>query len=233
MVRCRRGNPAHGREPGYGWAAGLLTLSAGAVNAWGFLALGGAFTSVMTANSAMIGIGLGSEDLALGRLAGLAVLCYVLGAAGGSWAVVGARRASRSAGIGFLLLEVVLLWAVAVWWLSVDGHPSGWARTAMLGTVSAAMGCQNAGVRAVLGTHVTTAYLTGLLTQAVVDAVTLRRFQRRALTTMGLLILGAATFAILERLMHGFAPLLGPVFVTAASLILHLAPRNRRGAASY
>ncbi|MFF9049385.1 DUF1275 family protein [Streptomyces parvulus] len=91
----------------------------------------------------------------------------------------------------FLLLELLLLWAVVGWWLAVDGDPSGGERTAMPGTVAAAMGCQNAGVRVTMGAQMPTAYLTGLLTGAVADAVTDRRIQWRVLGTTTLLILGA------------------------------------------
>ncbi|WP_399894928.1 YoaK family protein [Streptomyces sp. BBFR51] len=214
------------RQRAEAWAARLLTVSAGAVNALGFLSLGGVFTSVVTANSAMFGIGLGSVDRELGGLAGLAVLCYVLGAAAGSWAAARAQRGTRSPAADFLLLELVLLWTVAAWWLSAAGHPSGWARTVMLGTVSAAMGCQSAGVRVTLGAKVTTAYLTGLLTQAVAEAVTARRPPRRALVTMGLLVLGAAAFTLLERWLHGVSAVFPALLVTAAWLTTHVGPRG-------
>ncbi|GAA2597975.1 YoaK family protein [Streptomyces lienomycini] len=199
-------------------AARLLTFSAGAVNAWGFLSLGGVFTSVVTANSAMFGIGLGSVDPVLGGLAGLAVLCYVLGAAGGGWSAVRAERGARALTTDFLFLELVLLWVVAAWWLGTGGHPSGWARTVMLGTVAAAMGCQNAGVRVAMGGRVTTAYLTGLLTRAVVEAVTERRPQRQVLVTMGLLVLGAVAFTLVERWLHAVAAVFPALAVTAAWL---------------
>ncbi|WP_346010769.1 YoaK family protein [Streptomyces sp. SID5910] len=205
------------------WLTRLLAFSAGAVNALGFLSLGGVFTSVVTANSAMIGIGLGGGRPAFGALAGLAVLGYVLGAAGGSWTAARAQRSAPAA--GFLLLEAVLLWTVAVWWAAADGHPGGAARTVMLGLASAAMGCQNAGVRVSLGAHVATAYLTGMLTQAVAEAVTRRRLQRRALMTVGLLICGAAAFALLGRWLPGVAGMLPALLVTGAWLTWHAPTR--------
>ncbi|MET7271114.1 YoaK family protein [Streptomyces flaveolus] len=208
------------------WVTRLLAFSAGAVNAWGFLSLGGVFTSVVTANSAMIGIGLGDGRLGLGALAGLAVLGYVLGAAGGSWTAARAQRAARLRAADFLLLEAVLLWTAAAWWTAAGGHPGGAASTAMLGVASAAMGCQNAGVRVALGAHVATAYLTGMLTQAVAEAVTRRRLQRRALLTAGLLICGAAAFALFRRWLPGAAAMLPALLVTAAWLTRHTTPRT-------
>ncbi|NEV86369.1 DUF1275 domain-containing protein [Streptomyces tendae] len=211
------------------WAARLLTFSAGAVNAWGFLSLGGVFTSVVTANSALIGVGLGGADPTLGGLAAVAVLCYVLGAAAAGRAAGHAQRGGRRPPrAGFLLLELLLLWAVVGWWLAVDGDPSSGQRTAMLGTVAAAMGCQNAGVRVVMGAQLPTAYLTGLLTGAVTDAVTDRRIQWRVLATTTLLILGAAGATLLERLLPGVAPLLPALLVTAAWLTVHARTGVRR-----
>ncbi|MFF8782391.1 YoaK family protein [Streptomyces sp. NPDC015140] len=206
----------------------MLTFSAGAVNAWGFLSLGGVFTSVVTANSALIGIGLGSADPTLGGLAAVAVLCYVLGAAGAALAARHPQRGGRPHRAGFLLLELLLLWAVVGWWLAVDADPSGGERTAMLGTVAAAMGCQNAGVRLAMGGQMPTAYLTGLLTGAVTDAVTDRRVQWRVLGTTTLLILGAAAASLLERLLPGAAPLLPALLVTAAWLTVHARTGTRR-----
>ncbi|MEU5736463.1 YoaK family protein [Streptomyces tendae] len=206
----------------------MLTFSAGAVNAWGFLSLGGVFTSVVTANSALIGVGLGGADPTLGGLAAVAVLCYVLGAAAAGRAAGHARRGGRPHRADFLLLELLLLWAVVGWWLAVDGDPSGGERTAILGTVAAAMGCQNAGVRVAMGAQPPTAYLTGLLTGAVTDAVTGRRIQWRVLVTTTLLILGAAAATLLERLLPQAAPLLPALLVTAAWLTVHARTGARR-----
>ncbi|MGW4728452.1 DUF1275 family protein [Streptomyces shenzhenensis] len=84
----------------------------------------------------------------------------------------------------------------------------------MLGTVAAAMGCQNAADRVAMGAQASTVYLTDLLTGAVTDAVTARRVQRRILVTMTLLILGAAAATLLECLLPA-------LLVTAAWLTLH------------
>ncbi|MGZ3113572.1 DUF1275 family protein [Streptomyces sp. H62] len=211
-----RSGAGPGREV---WAARLLTFSAGAVNALGFLALGGVFTSVVTANSALVGIGVGHADAAPAVLAGLAVLGYVLGAASGGWAAARVRRARRAAAADFLLLELLLLWAVAAWWLRLDGHPGGWVRTTLLVLLSAAMGCQNAGVLVALGARAPTAYLTGLLTHAVTDAVTEGRLRWRAPATVGLLVAGAAGLALLERWLHGVAAVAPAALVTGAWLL--------------
>ncbi|MFE9703162.1 DUF1275 family protein [Streptomyces sp. NPDC005930] len=226
----RRGLPPGSRQHAQTWAVRLLTFSAGAVNAWGFLSLGGVFTSVVTANSALIGVGLGGGDRALGGLAAVAVVCYVLGAAGAAWTAGRARPDGRSRPADFMLLELLLLWAAVGWWLAVDGDPSGGGRTVMLGTVAAAMGCQNAGVRVSMGGHAPTAYLTGLLTGAVSDAVTDRRIPWNVLATMVLLILGAAAVTLVERLLPAAAPLLPALLVTAAWLVVPARTRARQEA---
>ncbi|MEU4050538.1 DUF1275 family protein [Streptomyces olivaceus] len=217
--------PAGPRHRADAWAARLLTFSAGAVNALGFLALGGVFTSVVTANSALTGVALGGAETTLGVRAALAVLCYVLGAAAGSWTAARAHRGGRSRPAGFLLLELLLLWSVAGWWLAADGGPDAGQGTAVLGTLAAAMGCQNAGVRLTMGARAPTAYLTGLLTGAVAEAVTARRVHWQALGSTTLLIVGATAATLLERSLHGAAPLLPALLVTAAWATVRAAPR--------
>ncbi|CAM5236259.1 hypothetical protein STENM36S_00927 [Streptomyces tendae] len=184
---------------------------------------------MVTANSALIGVGLGGADPRLGGLAAVAVLCYVLGAAAAARSAGRAPRSGRPRPAGFLLLELLVLWAVVAWWLVVDAAPSGGERTVMLGALAAAMGCQNAGIRVAMGAQAPTAYLTGLLTGAVTEAVTARRVQWRALLTTTLLILGAAAATLLERLLPGAAPLLPALLVTAAWLTAHARPGARHG----
>jgi uncharacterized membrane protein YoaK (UPF0700 family) len=200
----------------------LLTLTAGAVNAFGFLSLGGVFTSVVTANSALIGIGLGSGHLSVGGLAALAVLGYIAGAAGGSW--LAAHR-----GDSYLAAELLVLWAVAAGWAAAGGHPHGAARTALLVAVAAAMGCQSAGLRVTAGAGVTTAYLTGLLTGAVAELVTARRLQTRSLLVVAALVAGAAAFALTERGLRGAAAALPALLATAAWLEQRRARRRPSG----
>ncbi len=217
--------PARPRHRADAWAARLLTFSAGAVNALGFLALGGVFTSVVTANSALTGVALGGAETTLGVRAALAVVCYVLGAAAGSWTAARAHRGGRSRPAGFLLLELLLLWSVAGWWLAADGGPDAGQGTAVLGMLAAAMGCQNAGVRLTMGARAPTAYLTGLLTGAVAEALTARRVHWQALGNTTLLIVGATAATLLERSLHGAAPLLPALLVTAAWATVRAAPR--------
>ncbi|MFC8306911.1 DUF1275 family protein [Streptomyces olivaceus] len=179
---------------------------------------------MVTANSALTGVALGGAETTLGVRAALAVLCYVLGAAAGSWTAARGHRGGRSRPAGFLLLELLLLWSVAGWWLAADGGPDAGQGTAVLGT-PAAMGCQNAGARRTMGARAPTAYLTGLLTGAVAEALTARRVHWQALGNTTLLIVGAPAATLLERSLHGAAPLLPALLVTAAWATVRAAPR--------
>lgn len=128
------------------------------------------------------------------------------------------------------MLELLLLGAVVGWWLTADGGPGGGERTALPGTPAAATGRQNAGVRLTMGARVPTAYLTGLPTGAVAEAVTDRRVQWPALVTTALLSLGATAATLLERLLHAAAPLLPALPVTAARATVRPAPRSGEAA---
>ncbi|MFF5554048.1 DUF1275 family protein [Streptomyces olivaceoviridis] len=194
----------------------LLTLAAGAANAFGFLALDGVFTSVVTANSALLGLHLGSAHLAAARLVAVALIGYVVGAAAGGLVAAGRGRL-RGAGIrGGLLLEALLLWLVVCGWLGWHMAPHGAARTLLLFLTALAMGCQNGSVRVTAGSEVTTAYLTGLLTSTVTAFATRGRLQARSVGIVASLIAGAAVDGAVYRWLRPGAPLVPALLVTAA-----------------
>ncbi|MBC7267236.1 MAG: DUF1275 family protein [Streptomyces sp.] len=188
----------------------LLTTAAGGVNAIGYLALGGVFTSVMTANLALLGLALGGGSLTVARLAAVAIAAYLAGAA------VGGRVAVRGLWAA-LAVESVALWASWVLWLTADGTPGAAPQAVLLAAGALAMGCQSGGVQAASGgTATTTAYLTGALTGVVVHAVTAGRLQRRALAALVLLPLGAAAGGLAVEHVRLAAPALPALLVTGA-----------------
>ncbi|MFD1276860.1 DUF1275 family protein [Streptomyces kaempferi] len=126
-----------------------MTLASGAVNAISFLALGGVFTSVMTANSALLGLALGNGHLSLANLAALAIAAYLVGAAAGSWITAATGRVPLTGVAGALLAESVLLWAVFASWLFLGGAPGTTARGVLLAVGAVSMGCQSGSVRVV------------------------------------------------------------------------------------
>ncbi|MGW2031787.1 DUF1275 family protein [Streptomyces sp. NPDC001356] len=194
----------------------LLTLAAGAANAFGFLALDGVFTSVVTANSALLGLHLGDAHLAAARLVAVALLGYVVGAAAGAVVAAGRGRL-RGRGIrGGLFLEALLLWLVVCGWLGWHMAPHGAARTLLLFLTALAMGCQNGSVRVTAGSEVTTAYLTGLLTSTVTAFATRGRLRTRSVGIVAALIAGAAVEGAVHRWLRPGAPLVPALLVTAA-----------------
>lgn len=209
--------PAQSPWPGWSGATRhLLTLAAGAANAFGFLALGGVFTSVVTANSALFGLHLGNAHLAAARLVAVALLGYVAGAAAGGLVAAG-RGPLGGAGIrGGLLLEALLLWLVVCGWLGWHMAPDGAARTLLLFLTAVAMGCQNGSVRVTAGSEVTTAYLTGLLTSTVTTFATRGRLQARSVAIVASLVAGAAAEGAVHRWLPLGAPLVPALLVTAA-----------------
>jgi len=65
----------------------ILTFVTGCADATGFLALGGAFSSVMTGNMVLLGLSAGTADTKLATNSGLAIASYIVGV------LVGARVA--------------------------------------------------------------------------------------------------------------------------------------------
>ncbi|MFE6895169.1 YoaK family protein [Streptomyces sp. NPDC057694] len=193
----------------------LLILAAGAANAFGFLALN-VFTSVVTANSALLGVHLGSAHPAAARTVAVALLGYLVGASAGALVSAGRGRIPPGGIRAGLLLEAALLWVVAAGWLGTGGDPSPRGQCPLLFLTAATMGCQNAAVRVTAGGDVTTAYLTGLVTSTVSGWVTTGRLQTRNVVTVLLLLGGATAGGAVYRWLRPGAPLLPALLVTAA-----------------
>ncbi|MGW3159564.1 DUF1275 family protein [Streptomyces sp. NPDC001089] len=219
-----RGWPGHARTAQF-----LLTLASGAVNAVSFLALGGVFTSVMTANSALLGLALGNGHLSLANLAALAIAAYLVGAVAGSWLTAATGPAPLTGVTGALLAESALLWALFAAWLFLDGAPGTTARASLLAMGAGAMGCQSGSVRVVAGSSVTTAYITGALTGLVAQATVERKLQRHN----GLVILSLPVGAAAGGAAVRWAPLVAPgvpaVLVTAALAVTAIRRRPAPG----
>lgn len=209
----------------------LLTAAAGCVNAVGFLVLGGVFTSVMTANLALLGLGIGGGHPGTARLAALAIVAYVVGVVVGSKAAaVGlGRRRHRTGGVrAALLAECVLLWGVWIFWLGVGGEPGAAQRAALLAASSLAMGCQNGGVRVVTGGAETTAYMTGAITGLVAQAVQRGTFDRHVGLIVALIPVGAALGGLAVRWARLGAPAISAALVTAALLAVVRATSGKK-----
>jgi uncharacterized membrane protein YoaK (UPF0700 family) len=155
----------------------LLAMTAGATDAISFLALGGVFSSVMTANMVLLGLSAGKHSGPLALHAGAALAGYIVGAVAAS-RVTASARVSPSAGrrpaavFAVLLAEGIVLACAAVGWEIAGAHPSGAAQVALLAGAAAAMGGQSAAVRALAIPGISTTYMTGMLTGILADLAT-------------------------------------------------------------
>jgi len=149
----------------------LLTFTSGSVDAIGFVALGGAFTSVMTGNLVLTGIGAARGDWPLLGRAAAAIVAYILGCA------VGARVAGPATTVNAywpptvtrtLSVEFALLLVFAGGWWLRSGHPNGAAALPLLTVNAAALGVQSAAIQRFGVPSLSTTYLTGTLTTLVV-----------------------------------------------------------------
>jgi uncharacterized membrane protein YoaK (UPF0700 family) len=194
-------------------AAVILAITSGATDAIAFLALGGAFTSVMTGNLVLLGISLGQAQAALGRQIAVAVVGYIAGCYIGAritGPVVPGDPIWPPAVIRGLLVEASLFVLYAAGWWVVGGHPSGWATAGLLGVSALALGVQSATMRRFGVRGLSTTYLTGTLTTLVTSLATGGRFRdvARNLALLVALVSGAATAGLLLALRAAeFAPL--------------------------
>lgn len=191
----------------------LLTFTSGSLDAIGFVALGGAFTSVMTGNMVLTGIGIAQGNWRLLGGAAAAIVAYILGCAigakvsgpvkpdNGYWPTAVTRTLSIEFGLIFIF--------ATGWWLS-SAHPSGAVSLGLLAVNATALGVQSAAVLRFGVAGLSTTYLTGTLTTLIV-----RLTNRQSHTDLGLyrqllvaLIGGAAAGAFLARHLMWWVPAL-------------------------
>jgi uncharacterized membrane protein YoaK (UPF0700 family) len=191
----------------------LLALVSGATDAIGFLALGGAFTSVMTGNMVLMGVAVGSADASLVGSILAAFGGYVTGAALGT-RIAGTPEAddetwpaavSRALGA-----ELALFVVFAVAWWQLGSDPStGWSVT-LLALTAAALGIQSSAILRFGVAGLSTTYLTGTLTTVVVRLMSrqpLHTVRHSSLILAGL-VFGAAAGATLVTQLPPAAPVL-------------------------
>ncbi len=209
---------SHSPRLGFSAPALLLTLATGAVDAISFMALGGVFTSVMTANLALLGLSVGSAEPSLAEHAALAIVGYICGVLLGSRIAV-RRTGSRWTGARWALLaEAALMGGAAAAWLALDGSPHSGARFVLLVAVSVAMGVQGGVVRAAGTAGLSTTYMTGTLTGALTTLMTTGRLQRHSAVLITMLLAGAALGGLLVAHARP-AALMVPTALVAGALI--------------
>jgi uncharacterized membrane protein YoaK (UPF0700 family) len=147
-----------------------LAVVSGATDAIGFLALGSAFTSVMTGNMVLVGIAAGTRHGSALGIVATAIFAYVVGVAVGTRVagqpvagdVAWPRAVTRA-----LLIELALLSAYAVSWWSLGSNPSRAWFAPLIALNAAALGVQSSAVLRFGVSGLSTTYLTGTLTSVV------------------------------------------------------------------
>jgi uncharacterized membrane protein YoaK (UPF0700 family) len=213
----------------------LLALLSGATDATAFLALGGAFTSVMTGNMVLVGIAAGTGDRsALGRIAA-AIVSYVAGVAACS-RIAGQARVGDgvwpSAVTRALAIEFILLAAYAAAWWSLGSDPGqGWD-IPLLACNAAALGVQSSAILRFGVGNLSTTYLTGTLTTMIRSLATRQPLHTvtRSATILAGLVLGAAGGAALVTHARPLAPALQLALLL--TVLVTVTPRQRRYASS-
>jgi uncharacterized membrane protein YoaK (UPF0700 family) len=182
---------------------GLLTFASGCVDAVTLMAIGGAFTSVITGNLVFTGQAIGTMSLNPALHAIMAVAGYIAGVAAGSRLrqAIAPRARARDwpqAATGVLAVEWVILAAVNIAWFCYRAAPPAGATDVLLIALALALGMRGAAARGIKGNPSTT-YMTGALTTLVEAVATGGRRNADAAAAVGLVmfVAGAVCSALL------------------------------------
>ena len=188
-----------------------LALNSGATDALGFVALGGAFTSVMTGNLVLLGLSAPQHDGALAARVGAAIVLYIAGCAVGASIAGAPDRADGlwPAGVsrGLAAEAVIVVVNAGLWWLH-DGHPAGAIQLVMLGLNALVLGIQSSSVQRFGVSGLSTTYLTGTLTSLVAHFT--HRRPARAMALSALILVAFVVGAIVSALLIAHVPVYAP-----------------------
>jgi uncharacterized membrane protein YoaK (UPF0700 family) len=190
----------------------VLAVVSGAIDAIGFLGLGGAFTSVMTGNMVLLGLGAGTGRGTLVAHAALAIAAFVIGCVVGArvagthrpddgvWPVAVTRALS-------VQLGVILLFAIG--WEASGGHPSATLQLPLLAANAVALGMQSSTTQRFGVSGLSTTYLTGTLTGVVIRLASGGglRAAANSMQILAALVVGATAGGALTLHAPVFAPL--------------------------
>lgn len=227
MRQKSSGAPEHRRRRLGGvqlaWLAVGLSVVAGATDVLSFMRLGQVFTSVMTGNLVLLGMGIGTGAPTQIINTGSAIGGYVLGAAAGT------RIATLPGPPGpvwprpvtaALCVELATFIGLLAGWEVAGPHPAGWPRLMLAGTAAAAMGIQSAATRRVRIKGLSTTYFTSTLTSVIEDiALSGRRPQVRSTILLLSLAAGACASALLITTAPNVAPALQCSLLTVVIVV--------------
>jgi uncharacterized membrane protein YoaK (UPF0700 family) len=146
--------------------ASMLGLTAGFVNAAGFLGFA-VLTTNVTGHAALFAERLAAEDWKTARVVALWMLLFLAGAFISSFIVNKVGRNQRFSYVVPILIEIIILIAVALFGYNYDGTLV--AKELFAGSLLFAMGLQNALVSIVSGSIVRTTHLTGTFTDLGIE----------------------------------------------------------------
>lgn len=201
----------------------LLAVNSGYIDAVGFLALGGAFTSVMTGNMVLLGLSAGTADSTLAAHAALAIFCFVAGCA------LGTRVAGVAGGDGVVWpqsvsramhVELLVITVFGLTWYLVSGRPSSGWQLPLLGINAIALGLQSSAVQRFGVAGLSTTYLTGTLTHLVIRLTSGQPVRKVAHSGSLLVCLigGAALGGLMVSRVRWFVPI-PPIVLLVAVLL--------------
>ncbi|MGI5213458.1 YoaK family protein [Plantactinospora sp. CA-290183] len=213
----------------------ILAVFSGAIDAFGFLGLGGSFTSVMTGNMVLLGAAAAGWETALAGHVLTAIVGYVAGT------FVGARIAGEHVATdpvwpprvtAALAVELGLFLATGIVWLVTGAAPTAAVQLALLATSAAGLGIQSAAIGRFGVAGLSTTYLTGTLTTLVTGLAARRpigALRRPAFILLGL-VAGAGVGALLLTHVRLLAPLVPSVLLATVVLGAVFTMRDRSGA---
>lgn len=201
-----------------------LAVTSGATDAVGFLALGSAFTSVMTGNMVLFGVAVAHGDHAALVLTAVAIGAFVTGAAlgariagsPGKGDAVWPRAVNAALGVELVLFGVF----AAAWWALGSQPPGAWFLP-LLALNAAALGIQSSAIQRFGVSGLSTTYLTGTLTTVVIRLVSGKgvRAVGHSVAILAGLVAGAAVGAVLVARAPALVPLTQLVPVAAVLLV--------------
>lgn len=161
-----RAAPATTPDVGVGVQLVLLSCAAAAMDVLSYLRLGEVFTSAMTGNTVLLGLGIGQGNLAATSRNLCALVSFVVGLAFGG-ALLRSRTTRRAEQLDLVrayALETVLLIGFVALWQFGDGPSSDALLYGLIALSALAMGLQSAAAHHIGIPGMATTYFTGTLT---------------------------------------------------------------------
>lgn len=192
----------------------VLTFVTGSADAMGFLALGGAFSSVMTGNMVLLGLSVGRADGELALTSGAAIGSFIVGVLVGAHLagvpqkgdLVWPRAVNRA-----LLLEAAVFAVFTAVWEASGSSRSANLELCLLMMSATALGMQSSAIQRFGVSGLSSTYLTGTLT-ALIGAVAARS-PRTVLLPKAEILLALIVGACVGAIVSAHVPVLAPALL--------------------